>query len=323
MSLSANDLEELAELYLDKRLLVLPEVLTRYREQIECDDREDLLRSDTLSRGILVGFFNEALKSHCRQSLNDLIGLMRAFNTFDKADGLPGLLYGHVDAAAEGMIAILLKDESGSISLGSSERKRITNLKTSLKGSLRRKLDEEINRGLRKKEQVDALESSGGDLDDRLPLNRRGTFDQDLIDFSNKALQEKESLSLIMVDIDHFKKVNDTCGHAVGDEVLLEVAQLLVARSSHKAKAYRFGGEEFALLVPDYSTEEAAGLAERIRKDIAASTLSSRNLTITASFGVACLPDQAADTKSLLEKSDTALYQAKHSGRNRVCSAGE
>ena len=323
MSLPASDLEELAGLYLNKRRLSLSDLLERCREQNGCDGQIDLLSSNTLSRGNLVGVFDDALRSHCRQSLNDLIRLMRAFDAFGEADGLPKLLVDHVDVAAEELIGILSQEGSANISLASSERKRITNLKTSLKDTLRRKLNEEVAQELRKKEHADALASSEGHLDDRLPLNRRGTFDQDLIDFSQKALQAKESLSLVMVDIDHFKKVNDTCGHAVGDEVLIEVAQLMVARSAHKAKAYRFGGEEFALLVPNYSAEEAVGLAERIRKDIVASTLSSQELSVTASFGVACLPDQAADTKSLLGKADAALYQAKHSGRNQVCSAEE
>ena len=323
MSLPANDLKELAELYLDKRLLGLSDLLERCRGQNGCDGQEDSLKSDTLSKGNLVGIFDAALKNHCRQSLNDLIGLMRAYDAFSEAHNLPKLLVDHVDVAAEELMAILSNEGIAGISAASSERKRIANLKTSLKDTLWRKLNEEVAQELRKKEQAEILLSSEGHLDDRLPLNRRGTFDQDLIDFSQKALHTKEPLSLIMVDIDHFKKVNDTCGHAVGDEVLVEVAQLMVARSAHKAKAYRFGGEEFALLAPDYSAEEAVGLAERIRKDIEASILSSEKLSITASFGVACLPDQAIDTKSMLEKADAALYQAKHSGRNRVCSAEE
>ncbi len=323
MSLPANDLKELAELYLDKRLLGLSDLLERCRGQNGCDGQEDSLKSNTLSKGNLVAIFDAALKNHCRQSLNDLIGLTRAFDAFSEADGLPKLLVDHVDVAAEELMAILSNEGIAGISAASSERKRIANLKTGLQDSLRRKLNEEVAQELRKREQAEILSSSEGHLDDRLPLNRRGTFDQDLIDFSQKALHTKEPLSLIMVDIDHFKKVNDTCGHAVGDEVLVEVAQLMVARSAHKAKAYRFAGEEFALLVPDYSAEEAVGLAERIRKDIEASILSSEKLSVTASFGVACLPDQAADTKSLLEKADAALYQAKHSGRNQVCSPEE
>ncbi len=323
MSLSDSDLEELAELYLKKRLKGLPESLAQCREQIGYDVQEQFMRSDTLSRGILVGAFAETLESHCMQAADDLIGLMRAFDTFTEAACIRKQLDIHVDATAAGLVNILSGEGFGGIASASSEQKRIVNLMTDIKRRMYQKLDHEVMQEMRKIEQADILESSSDHLDDRLPLNRRGAFDNDLIDFSRNAQKKKEPLSLLMVDIDHFKKVNDNHGHAVGDEVLVEVAELLVSRSSRKGKAYRFGGEEFALLIPNYSAEEAAGLAERIRKDIAASPLSSKQLNITASFGAACLPDHAADTRSLLESADTALYQAKGSGRNRVCIAGD
>ena len=323
MSLSVSDLEELSELYLEKRLKGLPEALAQCRERIGYDIQEHFMKSDTLSRGVFIGAFAETLESHCIQAADDLLGLMRAFNTFTEAESIRELLDIHVDASAAGLVNILSGEGFGGISSRSSEQKRIANLITGIKRQVRRKLDLEVMQEIRKDEQADFLESSEDYLDDRLPLNRRGAFDNDLVDFSQRAQNIKEPLSLVMVDIDHFKKVNDNNGHTIGDEVLIEVAQLLVKRCAHKGKAYRFGGEEFVLLIPAYSAEEAAGLAERIRKDIAASPLSSKKLNITASFGVACLPDQAADSRSLLESADASLYQAKRSGRNRVCSAGE
>ena len=137
-----------------------------------------------------------------------------------------------------------------------------------------------------------------------------------------RAADGDDPVSLVMIDLDHFKSVNDRHGHPVGDEVLLEVAGRVVRRASRKGKAYRYGGEEFALLLPGYSAEEAVGLAERIRKDLEQATLSSKSLKVTASFGVACVPDQAPDSKTLLEKADAALYAAKKGGRNRVRAEG-
>jgi diguanylate cyclase (GGDEF)-like protein len=203
----------------------------------------------------------------------------------------------------------------------SSEQKRIANMVTGVKRHAREAWNQELERAAREGALVSSLESSAEDLDDRLPLNRRGAFDRDLPEMVVAAKGAEELLSLVMIDIDHFKAVNDQHGHPVGDEVLLEVADIVVNRAARKGKAYRYGGEEFALLLPTYSAEEAVGLAERIRVEIAASALSSKRLGVTASFGVACLPDHAGDARHLVELADAALYRAKHQGRNQVQSA--
>jgi diguanylate cyclase (GGDEF)-like protein len=103
----------------------------------------------------------------------------------------------------------------------------------------------------------------------------------------------------------------------------MEVSEMVVKRLAHKGKAYRYGGEEISLLLPSYSAEEAAGLAERIRKDIAREPLSSKSLEVTASFGVASVPDHGTSASELLENADKALYGAKENGRNRVRIYGE
>jgi diguanylate cyclase (GGDEF)-like protein len=166
-----------------------------------------------------------------------------------------------------------------------------------------------------------ALEASLMKLSREDPLtglyNRRTILDL-LEEEIQRGQRYKHPLSFLMMDIDHFKKINDAHGHPVGDEVLVEVAGLVVRRLAYKGRAYRYGGEEISLLLRDYSAEEAAGLAERIRRDLEVRTLASRNLRVTASFGVASLPDQASDAKALLEVADVALYEAKRGGRNRV-----
>ena len=105
--------------------------------------------------------------------------------------------------------------------------------------------------------------------------------------------------------------------------MLQALSNLLSTRTRADYIACRYGGEEFALLLPNLSVEEAVGLAERIRKDIEKTTVSSKSLKVTVSFGIASLPDHAKNSKTLLEKADAALYEAKNLGRNLVRFNGE
>jgi diguanylate cyclase (GGDEF)-like protein len=318
MALTGSDLQELAELFLEKRLSEHSTALTRCQEEIEHDILERNLTPGPMARGLLVGAWADAYKVHCAQVLDDLIGLMRTFSAFASADDIRERLEEHFDAASKQLLQSLHESRFGGVSSVSAEQKRITNLVSGVKRDARQAWDQELERADREHALSESLESSSDDLDDRLPLNRRGAFDRDLPEMIAAATKVDELLSLVMIDIDHFKQVNDQHGHPVGDEVLVEVAEIVVGCAARKGKAYRYGGEEFALLLPTYSAEEAAGLAERIRKVIAAHELSSKSLSITASFGVACLPEQANTAKSLLEQADNALYQAKHQGRNQV-----
>ena len=132
-------------------------------------------------------------------------------------------------------------------------------------------------------------------------------------------------LALMMVDIDHFKRVNDTYGHPAGDAALCHVVALLLRRVRRSDVVARYGGEEFAVLLPGSDGPAAARLAESLRADVAATPLaipgSPVSLSLTASFGVAAIPAGAADGRSLLEAADRALYRAKEGGRNRVVEA--
>jgi diguanylate cyclase (GGDEF)-like protein len=125
-----------------------------------------------------------------------------------------------------------------------------------------------------------------------------------------------------MVDIDHFKLVNDTHGHQVGDQVLREVAATIKSVSETRGSCYRYGGEEIAILLSNHSLSESSILAERIRVRIEQSTHSAVGV-VTASQGIACHPETTAkkDANELLADADKALYRAKHDGRNRVCLA--
>ncbi len=127
-----------------------------------------------------------------------------------------------------------------------------------------------------------------------------------------------EPLALVMADVDHFKKVNDTFGHLAGDKVLQGVAAILRNRV-RGGSAFRYGGEEMAVLLPKTGRAEAAEVAERLRKAIEARKIAG--VKVTASFGVAELDASMADSAALVERADQALYRAKESGRNRVVAA--
>lgn len=130
-----------------------------------------------------------------------------------------------------------------------------------------------------------------------------------------------KSLSLIMWDIDHFKNVNDTYGHLVGDRVLYEMAMLLkrCARTDLDLVA-RYGGEEFVVLLPETDAKGAAMLAERTRTSIEEHVFAPTGLHVTISGGICDLPGHAHDYAELLGLADEALYRAKRMGRNRVCA---
>jgi diguanylate cyclase (GGDEF)-like protein len=132
-----------------------------------------------------------------------------------------------------------------------------------------------------------------------------------------------EPIGVIVGDLDHFKEINDTYGHTVGDDVLKDVAYLLRKQLRAFDLAYRLGGEEFLVLVPGSNLEQTAELAERLREAIC-STQVGGGLELTMSLGVgASGRDERFSYAAVFAQADAALYSAKRSGRNRVCVAGE
>ncbi len=138
-----------------------------------------------------------------------------------------------------------------------------------------------------------------------------------------RALRYRQPLSVVMVDLDRFKRINDTYGHAVGDAVLVSFAQVLLSDVREVDMVGRLGGEEFAVLLPGIEGEEAMRVAERMRAAVEelALMVGGQRLTFTASFGVADFDGVEVNLPGLLAKADAALYQAKHTGRNRVVYA--
>ncbi|SDD83704.1 MULTISPECIES: GGDEF domain-containing protein [Kordiimonas] len=137
------------------------------------------------------------------------------------------------------------------------------------------------------------------------------------------ARRHETPLSLIFFDLDHFKKVNDTYGHAAGDLVLVAVTESVASALRQNELFARIGGEEFAILLPQTSLDQAAQLAERLLDvihDLSISIDDERKITTTMSLGVVMLkPDE--DAKSISERADEAMYQAKRSGRDRAFTA--
>jgi len=129
------------------------------------------------------------------------------------------------------------------------------------------------------------------------------------------------NLSLIMIDLDHFKEFNDSYGHLEGDNLLRKIAQILKSSLRETDFVARYGGEEFAVILPETNKEGAAIAAERVRSTISEQTFGEVGAKMTVSLGVACYPDDACLRADLIKKADDALYRAKREGRNRTCLA--
>jgi diguanylate cyclase (GGDEF)-like protein len=130
----------------------------------------------------------------------------------------------------------------------------------------------------------------------------------------------KRGMATLMIDIDHFKKINDTHGHAAGDQAIKRIAEIIDCTIRTTDKAARFGGEEFVILLREIDQATALMLAERIRRAIEISTIESENGAIpaTVSIGVALLDERDRDVQDMIARSDQGLYAAKKTGRNRV-----
>ncbi len=135
-----------------------------------------------------------------------------------------------------------------------------------------------------------------------------------------RSLRKETFLSILMADIDHFKRFNDTFGHEAGDAVLRELARTFQALLRAEDIVCRYGGEEFLVVLPETTPTTAQETAERLRNAVQAIQIQhyGQELNgITLSIGIACYPEHATDTKALVHAADAALYQAKNSGRNR------
>ncbi len=151
-------------------------------------------------------------------------------------------------------------------------------------------------------------------------LNRRAYYEISEMEYQ-KLLRYHRVLSVVMFDVDQFKKVNDTYGHNAGDSVLQHVANIARETIREYDYAFRMGGDEFLLLLPETNEKQASVLSERLREKIEKQKIiDSRGNTffVTASFGVVEYTQREMSIEALTRRADEALYQAKKAGRNRV-----
>lgn len=153
-------------------------------------------------------------------------------------------------------------------------------------------------------------------------LNRRAI--EQMLDREAQLLERfKQPFAILLIDIDHFKRVNDRLGHAAGDQVLVEVAARLKAKAREVDRVARYGGEEFCVLLPHTHHKGALLAAERLRETVSERPVIWSNVAVpvTISMGLVCAEDPSEPFETLMRRADAALYQAKEGGRNRVVSA--
>lgn len=182
---------------------------------------------------------------------------------------------------------------------------------------------------LRRKRYQDALKSNYQEsvsmaiTDGLTGLYNRHYLDTHLKNLAESSLKNKKQLSLVIMDMDHFKSVNDTYGHDVGDQVLIHLAKVMVNCFRSADLSARYGGEEFVVLMPETDFQSAYEAAERMRKSVETTPFPVNHvvgqLSKTISIGVSNLNLDDDTPEALLKRADKALYVAKNSGRNRVC----
>ncbi|RUM43757.1 MAG: diguanylate cyclase response regulator [Hydrogenimonas sp.] len=186
-----------------------------------------------------------------------------------------------------------------------------------------------VQRELAMQKLIDELKKSQEELkllaitDSMTKLYNRRYFSEISMELFALAKRENRPLSLIMLDIDKFKTINDTYGHKVGDEAIIALGNLLRKAKRKSDVACRLGGEEFVLLLPNTAYKDAKKVAEKIRKRVEKSKIpydEGKTLSFTISLGVAEVDFEHEDQiEPALKRADDALYEAKKSGRNRVC----
>lgn len=171
-----------------------------------------------------------------------------------------------------------------------------------------------------------SLVKTRAEYDGLTHIHNRSSFDERLLEEMKRHQRYRHPLSLLLLDLDHFKAINDEMGHQAGDTVLRGIGRLLPQLLRSTDFAARYGGEEFVVILPQTTEDEAWLLADRLRGEIARQTFTHRKraFSVTASIGVASLkPGSLAKVRDLVQEADAALYHAKSGGRNMVCMASQ
>lgn len=160
-------------------------------------------------------------------------------------------------------------------------------------------------------------------IDELTGVYNRRKFDVDLKNSLNEAIRYVKSLSLLMIDIDFFKKYNDTHGHQKGDAVLERIGEIFLENKRNTDRVYRYGGEEFSVICSETNKENARVFAERLREVVYQNKFEGEDImepakSLTISIGVSSFPFNSTNIEGLIKYADDALYRAKAGGRNRV-----
>lgn len=266
---------------------------------------------------------SQSIRKRTIEDRNELAGLLKEMGKrLSEADEASGQLGLSLAMVADSLVREPLPDELRSVRAALIARvERLGQDAGALRTQLARAKDR--SRALEdmvQQQQEELLDvKAKAALDPLTGACNRGAFDKALATLTRRATLASSPLSLIFLDIDHFKRVNDSWGHPAGDQVLIGVARVMEEQVRDGDVVARIGGEEFALLLPGASLPVARAVAERVRQGLAATSFPepATSVRVTASFGVALhVPDETP--KSLMRRADQALYGAKNEGRNRV-----
>ncbi len=185
-------------------------------------------------------------------------------------------------------------------------------------------LQDELKRKNQELETINAELARSAITDPLTGLHNRRHFMKRANEETKRALRHGRCFGLLMMDVDHFKRINDGFGHQVGDDVLVMVAGTLQKTLRESDLLARFGGEEFIIGLPETGREGAAVLADRLRQIVGSTPMPGVDRPVTISVGVACVPSPGVETvDQLISRADAALYRAKREGRNRIVTDGD
>ncbi len=154
-----------------------------------------------------------------------------------------------------------------------------------------------------------------------LPIYNRTEFDRDLVELVSKGT-EASPVALVFMDLDKFKSINDgPGGHEAGDRALKTFAEAVLRACAGKGTAYRYGGDELCILLPNHSLDESAAVAERVRREVCAIRTDELTDGLRTSIGVACFPESTTNPSKLVSQADGAMFTSKKAGGNRVSNA--
>lgn len=230
-----------------------------------------------------------------------------------------------VEAVRRGAIDYIVKFGEYLLTIPLVVEKNLTTAKVErenkrLRQDLERAYEEVHQKNLQLEESLHRLERAAA-TDPLTGLYNRRHFGMVIEQLFAEAQRYDNDLSCVMIDLDGYKQLNDSCGHQVGDQMLVVAARAITTNLRKMDVAARYGGDEFVLLLPRAGTDEAAGVAARVREDFghASASLLKRNTGLTMSVGIGSLQgDRVAGTEQLVARADAALYRAKAEGRNRV-----